>query len=710
MALIGEIRKRSWILIVMVGLGMGGFLMMDMLGRLGVSGLGNPNVLGSINGEKVMAQEFFAREQQLFANSQGDPFQNKDQVWDYFIQKKLLDEASGKLGLDVGDEEMEELFTVGPNFSQLIVQYFGGFQNFKADQYQQYKSQVENLVPENDQQQQALDGWNLLKEQVKLDRKLQKYSRLVSQSVYTPSWMAQMDNADQTAKVNFKFVGIPFASVGDADVTVTDGDIRKYIKENAYKYKREEETRKATYVVFDVVPTAADSLKIKDELAKLTIDFSVAEDDSLFISNNNGTFAAEYIKKDALSPIIADTLFDAPVGTVVGPYLEGRKYKLAKLVNRQIIPDSAQARHILIPVDNPEFNLDSMDKARDRAEGWKKLIESGQERFDSLAVKYSSDGSASKGGDLGWAAPGTYVPPFNEVVFYSGKLNKLYIVNTRFGVHLIEVLARKNSGVSGARIAYVTSDIVPSSQTINTVRSKAFEFVGKCKDLTTMDQLASEDPNLSSLTTPELKKSDYQILGLNGSTTSREMVKWLFDAKVGKVSSEIYTFQDPQLFYDNKFVVAAVASKQSKGLPNANDIKSEVDPIVRNQKKAEAIKAKLQAQGASDLNAIATEFQTSVQDASGVSFSQSFVQGMGNEPEVIGEIFNLELNKISAPIAGNTAVFVVQPDFKAEAEQITDFKAVKDRVSNNAKQQIQSGLFQAMKESAKIEDNRTKFY
>ncbi len=710
MALIGEIRKRSWILIVLIGLGMGGFLLMDMLGNLGVSGLTTPTDVGSINGKKISAQEFFAKEQEIFGSSaQGDPLQRKDQIWDYFIQETILDEKADKLGLMVSDEEMEELFTVGPNISPVVINYFGGYQNFNVEQFNQYKTQIETITDDTDQVRQAKSEWASLKSRVKLDRQLTKLNALVTQSVYTPTWMAEMDNAEKTEKMNFQFVGIPFASIPDSEVKVTNSDIKSYISKNAYKYQRKEETRKAAYVSFDVIPTLDDSTEIKTKVADQLEDFRASDDDSLFISGTNGSFQADYQKKSALSPLVADSLFKLPIGSVVGPYLEGRQYKAVKLVDRKVLRDSVKVRHILRTVEQPEFNIPGMDAARELIDSLKGVLQSGANNFDSLAVKFSQDESnKAKGGDLGWNTPGTFVPEFNNLVFYDAKVNGLYIVETQFGVHLVQVLNSKSSGVVGARVAYLTEDIIPSSKTVKDVRNKAFEFVGKYRSLKALTKVADEDKSVSLVSTPEMKKSDHNIIGLGGGSPSRSLVKWLFKAKTGEVAKDLYTYQDNQLYYDSKFVVVALESKQGKGTPSVKDVKSQVETLVKNQLKAEKIIAKIKA--GDNLDAIAGQFQSSVQEGVGASFAESFVQGMGNEPTVLGKIFGLELNKVSTPLVGNNAVFVVVPNFKGAATPITDFANAKKGLSNTTKTGLQNSLFQSLKKNAKIKDNRTTFY
>lgn len=705
MTLLGEIRKRSWLLITLIGLGMGGFLLMDMLQNQ--TSFGNPNLIGKIDGKKVLAPDFYQTEAELFGESaSGDMYQRRDQVWEYLIQKELLDKAKNQLGIDVSDEELNELFNVGPNLSPVIVNFFGGYQQFDVEQYNQIKSQADNFEGAD------RDVWNNLKDRVRLDRRQTKLNNLITKAVYTPNWMAEVSNEEATAGMNFQFVAIPFASISDEEVTVTDADIKKYISERAHEFTSKEETRKVAYVTFNVVPTAADSAVVRQKVADLVAPFAAAEDDSLFITDNYGIFEQTYYTEGGLSPMVEDTLLnDLAIGSVYGPYLEGRQYKAVKLIDRMIVPDSVKARHILIqPLQ--EEGLEGIRKARQLADSLVTVLREGTAVFDSLAANYSADNSnKNDGGKLDWATTGTYVKPFENLVFYKAKVGEYNTVETQFGIHIVQVTDSKNSGKTGVKVAYITEDIMPSQETIKEVNNQAFAFVTNNRTLAAMEVAAGENAAISMGISTPVKASSYSIPGIGGGTPTRDMVKWIFDeAKVGEVSTQLYTYQDATLFYDNKFVIAALHSKQPKGLPSVNDVRASVENSVRNQKKGEAIVAKIA--GNTDLAAIAGQFQSTVQDANSVKFADNFVQGLGNEPKVIGAVFspNAALNTTMSPIIGNTGVFVVKPVFKAEAAPIADLATTKQESSNQARASIGGRLFQAMKDQIKVVDKRTKFY
>lgn len=704
MALIGEIRKRSWLLIAMIGLAMGGFLLMDMLGQLGVGVFTNPNMIGKIDGQKITSTEFFAKEQDL--GGQGDTYRQKDNIWNLYVQEVLMEKATGKLGIDVSEEEKAELFTVGPNISPVVVNAFGGYQAFNPENYNQFKQAEEAGTIDADQQA----AWDNIEKSVLLDRKQSKFNTLITQAIYTPTWMAEMENADKTVAASFKFVGVPFASIPDADVEVSNSDISSYIKKYSYKYTNDEETRKAAYVAFDVIPSAQDSAKLKAKIAGLIPGFETTDEDRLYASDNYGTYSAAYVPKDALSPIIADSLFKIPVGSVVGPYIDGREYKAVKLINRKETTDSVSVSHIVIAVQQPEFNLQGMDAANKLIDSLKTLIDNGA-AFDTLAVQFSNDPAAKekKSGDLGFNNTFNFGEDFDNKVLYDAEPNKLYIVESAVGVHLVKVTGVKKSGKTGVQVAYLKESIVPSEETIKIAREKAYAFVSANRSIEDLNKAAAESQgSIAVASSSDMKAMDYNILGLGSNEGSRNLVKWLYTADVGEVSPAIYAFQDEELFYDKKFVIAGLASKRGKGLASAKDMKTELEPLVRNYKKGEMIAKKIKA--GESLDAVASANQSSVQDAPSVTFNTSFIPGLGNEPEVLGQVFSMGLNKPSAPIIGSSAVYVVEVLSKTEPQPVTDYATAQKQISTATKSSIQNALYPAMKKQAKIDDRRARFY
>ncbi len=288
---------------------------------------------------------------------------------------------------------------------------------------------------------------------------------------------------ENNERLDFAYVRIPYDKLKDEEAQLTDDDYSAYLKQNPHLYDQNEEARVVNYVSFEVKPTAADTLANREVVAKLVDGLRDSKNDSTFIAVNNGVLEGTFKAKSALPPVIADTLLKLPLGTVVGPYMDGGTWTIAKILDRKVVADSARARHILIPKADPngEKTIDSL----------KTLVETGKARFDSLAVKNSQDGSAAKGGDLGWFAHGQMVPEFNAVCFYDGEQGKLYKVQTQFGWHLVEITGRKFiKNETSVKAAYISQRVEPSETTQRTVKDRAVAFVQQAKTLADFTTLA----------------------------------------------------------------------------------------------------------------------------------------------------------------------------------------------------------------------------
>ena len=711
MALIGQIRNNSWILIVMIGLGLGGFIIMDMTsGQQSIFGSGQ-TIMGSVDGENVDWNNFYRTEQVLYSGATGDVFSRRNSLWNYYVEEKLVQNEAEEIGLGVSKTELMDL-QFGQNPSQIIRQRFSSPTNpgqVDREQLNYIKGLIENggideAIQTNQLNASFVPYWAHQEKEIIKDRLQNKITSLVQKAMYTPTWMAEMGHADQNLRVDFAYVKVPFDEIDNSEVTLTDGDYSNYLKANQTRFYQDEESRKIEYVSFNVGPTGEDSTNLQNQVADLVSEFAAAEDDSLFVETNYGSIDAAYVKKAQLSPSIADTLFSMPVGSVYGPYLDAGAYRAVKLIDRKVIPDSVRSRHILQPATDPL----SLQASITRIDSLKNLIEAGTHTFDSLATAFGTDGTASKGGDLGYAAPGGMVKQFNDLIFFEAEEGKLYTVITQFGVHLVEVTGKKFiNNEEGVKVAYLSQVIVPSEETQNSIYEDVLEFVGQNRTLDGLVESVNANPNLSLETAPAFQKNDFQVGTLGSNNTSRSLVRWAFGADKGEVSPEIYTYQDPVENFNNKYVVAALTGIQKAGNPSVDNVKDQIEQLVINEKKGELILSKIKDM---DMNTIASTYSSSIDTASNVNFIQGFIQNLGNEPKVLATAFNLGENEVSAPVVGETGVFVVRMVRKPILATATNIPQLRQSISSQSRARVPVSLLQAVRKNADISDNRFRFY
>lgn len=413
-----------------------------------------------------------------------------------------------------------------------------------------------------------------------------------------------------------------------------------------------------------------------------------------------------YFKKADLAAAVADTVFKLPIGTVYGPYVDGVDFKALKVLDKKVIPDSVKSRHILLQAKT----ADEATKASAKIDSIKTLIESGKESFDSLAMKISQDGSATKGGDLGWSALGRMVKPFNDVLFYKAEPGKLYKVVTQFGVHLVEVTDRKFiKNEQGVKVAYLIEPIVPSEETQAAVYDDALEFSGQNRTIDAMKAAVEKNPELSVESATGLTANSYQFSTLGGGGTGRDIIRWAFakDTKVNSVAQEVYIFDEPTLFYNAHYVVPGLRTIIKPGSGSVADVKDNFAAQVTAKKKAEILASKITSP---DLNAAAQQFDVKIDTFNNINFNMSYLQDLGNEAGLIGKVTSMKEGESAGPIKGINGVYVVQVIHRTEASISTDINTFKMQLTGTARQAIDSRLMEAVKGTAKIKDNRYNFY
>jgi len=702
MALISKIRQNSWLVIIMLALGMGGFVVMDMVGASSRAS-GNQFTVGSVNGEVIDWNDFQRAERILYPNSTGDVYGQRNYIWNYMVDEQLLKEEAAALGLNVGEEEMEEL-QFGQRLSPIVQRNLRDPNTGQLDRAT--LDQIKANLGTGNLQPQMEEFWKFQSGEIVKDRLQNKLANLVKKSIYTPTWMAQQLQAEQGSSIDFTYVLVPLDKIADAEVKLTDDDYKAWMKENEGLLKRKEEFRSVDFVVFNVTPTAEDSAIVREKITERIGAFRTAENDSQFIENNYGMMDAVYFTKEDLSEAIADTVFDLPVGTVYGPYIDGLEYRGLKVVDKKAIPDSVQARHILLRAETAE----EVVKATTTLDSIKTIIEAGAGRFDSLAMRVSQDGSGPKGGELGWSALGRMVKPFNDLIFYTAEQGQLNIVTTQFGVHLVEVTAKKFvNNVQGVKLAFLAEPIVPSEETQAIVYDDALEFSGQNRTVDALKAAVEKNPKLSIETAPGLTANAYQFSTLGSGGTSRDIIRWAFDpaSKAGTVAPEVFVYDEPTLFYNARYVVPALKSVVKPGVSTLAEVKETFALQVTAKKKGELLAAKITSK---DLNAVAQQFSVEVDTFNNVNFNMSYLQGLGNESTLIGRVTSLNEGEVAGPIVGISGVYLVQVLHRTEASISSDIATFRQQLVTSARGSVDSRLMEAIKSSAEIKDNRFKFF
>lgn len=705
MATLQNIRNRGSLMIaIVIGLALGAFILGDMLNS--GSNLMKPSQMeiAEIDGESVQYPDFQRKVEELSeiykSNSQQAQIdentweQIREQVWQGYLQENILNKASEKLGVTVTTEELFDLVQ-GPNPHPIIQQMFKDPKTGAVDKsmmIQFLKSLESTATP------QQKSYWLYIENQIQQDKIRSKYNTLVSKGLYVTSSEAKKSLEAKNRNASFQYLVLNYSSISDAAVTVSDSDLKEYYNQHKDLYKQDK-TRKIEYVSFEVLPSAADNAATQKWVTDIKEEFAAATDNAQYVNVNSDTrFDPSFLKKEELPANIAEWAYTAQPGDFYGPYFENNEYKLVKLDQFKMLPDSVQASHILI---NPQ-TVGSVEKARALVDSLKRNIELGGS-FAEAAMKYSEDpGSKLKAGDLGWFKRKQMVPEFEEAAF-SGEINKLYIAGTQFGFHLIKT-TKKGKETNQVRIATLSRKVVASTETYQKAYSETSKFASENQSLEEFNKAVLNQKLDKKIAT--LKENDREVTGLE---QSRSLVRAAFSAEKGKIL--VNNEGSPIFEFGNKFVIGAMTEATEEGPSSFEEAKIRVDLAVRKEKKAQMLaeKVKSAASGQTDLASVASKLSTEVKDAPAVNFTTFSIPSAGFEPAVIGTVCNLAEGKISEPIEGNAGIYLVKVTSVVNNAD-ADLKGEKVRLAQSLSYRAGSQVFESLKKVVDIEDKRAKFY
>ena len=686
---INKIREKSGLLIVIIGLAMGAFILGDFFSS------GNsftPRMVGEVNGESIEGAYFEAKvEEQLNGYRQTNRIVNdqitqqvRAQVWNGIIRDKVLMGQLDEVGLSISEEEYDDV-----RFGNNIMPSLKGDQSFINPEtgafdpasVRQYYSVLQERYP---------SIWKEQRDAVLAQRKITKYNNLIAKSLYVNNLQTEADYVAANQKVDLAFVVKKFASVNDSLVTVTEADVRKYYNEHKSdkKYKQEN-SRSIDYVLFPIAPSAEDRKSLKNELSALVEQFKIAESDSAFVVENsdNRFYNPQVYTEGSTAANIDSLITNGSKGDVVGPYEDGGLFKLSKIVLNGKAPE-VNARHILLkPVGNQ-----TVEDVKAIADSLKKVIKKNK-NFAELAQQLSEDkGSGSKGGDLDWFGEGMMVAPFNDACF-NGKKGDMPIVETQFGIHLIEITDTRS--VDQIKLANITRAIEASTSTVDAVYDEASMFSINNNTAETFVS-GAEEKGYQTRTASKIKPQDKFVAGIQ---KPEALIRWVNKAEIGTVSEPVEA--------DNNFVVAVLTKVTAERMPTFEDVKDQMELEVIKEKKAAYIKNMIKG---TDVQTVAQELGVSVQNAANISFSSTVIPSGGRELGVIGTALTLAESAVSKPIVGENGVYVLSVTKKTEAPKVADYNANKRTLASKYENRVNSEAYAALVDKANVKDERFKVY
>lgn len=697
MAVLNNIRKRSGLLIIIIGFALFAFLIPELF-KSGFSI--NNNNIGEVNGTDINGQEFMKKTAQLEKQSQQGQMsatQAMNSVWEQEVRSIIVEEQIEKIGLGIGNEQLINVIKANPYFAQ-NPQFLNEAGTFDENKLKEFIKSMQN-----DPNQDRLVQWNEFEDQVEKSAVEQLYYNMLKGGIYTTQAEGKFKHVLDTKKVDFDYVTVAFSTVNDDEVKVSDDEIMAYMKKNPKKYKSDP-TRNIDYVFFENKPSQKDEKDLETQFYGY-INGSVDGTDTIpsfknvkvenvaaFVNKESETpFDSTYVTKNNLPIEFQEQLFNLSTGEVFGPYVNNGTQSLSRMMGRKSNA-SAKASHILLAYEGAQSSSATRTKeeAQALANSLMAQVKADPNSFAALALANSDDpGSKNNGGEYDNITPGQMVPTFNDFVF-NNPVGSLGVVETDFGFHIIKVLAKYDA----VQLATITKKVEPSDKTIDDNYNMASKFESDATDKN-FEEVA-KNAKATIVPANNLRPSDEYVQGLGAQ---REIVRWAFNDETNK--GDIKRFETAK-----GFVVATLKDKNETGLLSMEIARQSVGSILRNEKKAEAIKKKMNG---TTLENIAKATGGSVSTATDVALGNPTIMNIGAEPKVVGTAFDLEAGKTSGLVVGNSGVFMVKTKKVTNAPETKDFSNLVSQKQMQEANSAQQRAYQALKDKADITDNRGKY-
>lgn len=706
MALLGEIRKRPWLLMGAIAIALLAFLVNpDTIGK--VFGK-NPNIFGKVNGDAITREEFNDQlyALQMQAQQQGAPTAGlEEQAWQTLIQSKLIKQQFDKMGLKLTDEMFWNQVQFDPAFAQNKA-LFDEKGNFKL---LEFKKQIEELQKSGNAE--GIKQWESMRKGMEYRMMARQLFANISTGITTGKKEAEqmMKFRDQMATIDY--VKVDYAAFAQKNpVKVTTQDLAEYIKLHPINFKTEA-SRNLGLVYFPATPSAADDAATRNEISKLLVSgaeaggesFQNTKNDSMFVSlNSDLPFNPQYVSASQLPQAIKAQITAAATGQIFGPYKEQNVYVVSKLLDKKP-SDSTLSRHILISYKGNQAGANetrTKEQAKKLADSIGAVIKATPAKFTEF-LKYSSDpGSAQQGGSVGWTTPATpFVAEYLSFLASNGK-GATGVVETQFGYHIINI-EDKRSGAMTYKVANLVKQIKASDKTENKVYTDATKFIQQVQGKSFNDFANIAKKNHYQFSNPKtVKRFEPSLIG---TEKDADIVSWAFDKKREKGDTEIFTVEGT-----GDRIVVFVNGKQEAGTADPESVRPQIEPIVKNKLLARKIIEKINNAKIANLDLAAKTFGVTKQTAQVNMLNPQL--GGAMEPRAAGAAFGVSNNKMSLPVEGMTGVFLVQRRSITTNKQPGDAKQIAAAISQQNAQQFGQAFLKSLQDNADIRDYRAEVY
>lgn len=654
--------------------------------------------VGSINGKNISYSDFledvekYTTLNELTTGSSVKSEQQQQQIrntaWQALVDKYLFLKNAKAAGIAVGEDEMVAL-TTGDMVSPLISQNYAfvdGNGNFSPDALVEFVKGIDS-----DETGGLRLYWNNLQNTIYTQQFYAKYGALFTNGTLQNALEKRNAIAENNTTYDVDFVMLPFTYATDSTIVVSDSEIKDYYKKHKEFFKQNA-SRDIEYVVFEVIPSAADVTATSDKMDEVYEEFSTTTNMKNFLTKNSDRPYSEYWYKAGELNVVNTEVNDFAFSTekdaaTVSPIIkEQNTFYAARVMASAMVPDSAYVKHILLQGDNADQVADSLAGTIGK-----------DTNFANLAAVYSADqNSAADGvlGNIGWMTQSYMIPGFESVI--NAEVGKPFVLKTQYGTHVVMV-EKKSTPILKKQVAILEKETIASKETFNDYYAKANKFATIANGSYANYSAAVDTMGVYSHPMSNVLESTSSYGAISNA---KEVTRWVFDNKAGKVSNIITV-------NNNYFFIATVKGIHKEGYATVAEAAPSIKTVLMSEKYGEKKQAEAAEKiaGLTDLEAIAEALGSSVSKES-VSFSSMSNQGL--DPAFVGAVAAAPQNKVCGPVAGAIGVYVFQVNGSEVGSYYTE-----DDAANYEAQKAQYNtqmILPVMMSDANVKDNRARFF
>lgn len=705
MAILENIRKRTTVLILIIGMALFAFVISGIFTGNDFGGAKVGSAVAEINDEEISIDEFRRRVERASRLSRGSTsMQLVNSIWSQVERNTILGQEIDNLGISIEQNQIIDVIRNSPGLSQ-NPQFLDENGVFDENRFRDFIAELRANAPSQYQ------DWLQDEAAIIQSAKEQTYLNYIRAGVGATLKEGEWDYRLGNDKVDIRYVRVPYTSIPDSTVVVTKDEIAAYINKRKDDYKQEE-ARDIQFVYFEEKASVEDEAAIQENIRRLlndSVEYLEERNTTDTIPGFRNTtdyegFLARYsdVKYDTLYRArtelpsqFADSIAALRVGELFGPYRDGNAFKVTKMVAKKP-GGSVKASHILLAYAGAERVDPSITRSKEEAEARaNEVLEEALKPdadFAALAREYSDGPSGPQGGDLGFFQEGIMTPKFNDFAF-GNPVGHIGLVETEFGFHIVKVTDKQDL----VRVATLVRNIEPSEETINNLFTEATKFE---MATTTTDKAFTDVARESEFAVRPVNQIKAMDENLPGLGAQRSIVQWAFndDTEVGDIR---------RFNINNGYAVVQLTAKYDEGVMSVEDASATVLAEIRKQKKADQI---MQGNRGKSLEELATSNNTIIATASALTVKAPTIAGAGREPLVVGAAFAMEQGEVSDLIKGETGIFKIEVTKKEISPELPNYATYANTLGTANTNRVNTAVFNALKKKSEIEDNRASFY